>query len=302
MPACWRGAGARLLVKLDIFKKGFNYAQDGPGHRLVYHLQGCTMHCAWCSNPEGMAARGTLLVDAAPLLDSFCPHGAISAQRLDRERCAGCRSRECVGQNRNQRMRWSAQSYELEAIVDEAKRSVPLFFDGGGVTLSGGEATLQFGVVRRFLMRLKDEGIDTALETNATHVRLGELFPLLDTLIIDVKHHDERRLRATTGVGLAVIERNVARALAEHPAPLIRITLVGRVNDSAADARRFAAFFRRFDTRRAKFEFLAYHDYGRDKWAQCGLPYRIDDGFVSEQTMARFAEVFTDNALNVVCT
>ena len=37
-----------------IFQKGFNYSQDGPGNRLVYHLSGCNMFCPWCSNPEGL--------------------------------------------------------------------------------------------------------------------------------------------------------------------------------------------------------------------------------------------------------
>ena len=36
------------------FQKGFNYSQDGPGNRLVYHLAGCNMFCPWCSNPEGL--------------------------------------------------------------------------------------------------------------------------------------------------------------------------------------------------------------------------------------------------------
>lgn len=37
-----------------IFQKGFNYSQDGPGNRLVYHLGGCNLKCPWCSNPEGL--------------------------------------------------------------------------------------------------------------------------------------------------------------------------------------------------------------------------------------------------------
>lgn len=36
------------------FQKGFNYSQDGPGNRLVYHLSGCNLKCPWCSNPEGL--------------------------------------------------------------------------------------------------------------------------------------------------------------------------------------------------------------------------------------------------------
>lgn len=39
---------------IHIFQKGFNYSQDGPGNRLVYHLSGCNLKCPWCSNPEGM--------------------------------------------------------------------------------------------------------------------------------------------------------------------------------------------------------------------------------------------------------
>lgn len=41
-----------------IFQKGFNYSQDGPGNRLVYHLSCCNLYCPWCSNPEGLKQNG----------------------------------------------------------------------------------------------------------------------------------------------------------------------------------------------------------------------------------------------------
>ncbi len=41
-------------MELWYFQKGFNFSQDGPGNRLVYHLCGCNLRCPWCSNPEGM--------------------------------------------------------------------------------------------------------------------------------------------------------------------------------------------------------------------------------------------------------
>ena len=50
-------------VSLRIINKGFNYSQDGPGNRLVYHLGGCNMKCPWCANPEGMNPEGIYLTE-----------------------------------------------------------------------------------------------------------------------------------------------------------------------------------------------------------------------------------------------
>ena len=81
---------------MRILQKGFNYSQDGPGNRLVYHLQGCNFKCKWCSNPESM-----------PLFSD------------------------------------NADDIPNDDVVKEIERSRMMFFDGGGVTFTGGEPTLQ---------------------------------------------------------------------------------------------------------------------------------------------------------------
>ncbi len=289
-------------MTLNIFRKGFNYSQDGPGNRLVYHLQGCNLHCAWCANPEGMAIKGTLMTTPAYLTDSVCPHGAIVQKEVDRERCASCVGQECVGKNRNQGISFSAQVYTVESLVAEARQSIPLYYDGGGVTLSGGEVTVQFKAVRRLLQRLKEEGIHTALETNGAHPKLQELFPFTDYLIMDFKHHDDAKLKAATGADNRLIKRNVVAALENHPQLLIRIPLIAQFNDADADAYAFADFFRPLDTQQARFELLPYHEYGKSKWAQCGLPYQIKNGHISEASLALFLTVFSANQLNLIHT
>lgn len=76
---------------MKIFQKGFNYSQDGDGNRLVYHMQGCNLKCPWCANPEGMQCKGTIVSDPEWILESICPHGAISGTKVDRTICVECK-------------------------------------------------------------------------------------------------------------------------------------------------------------------------------------------------------------------
>ena len=137
---------------LKIFQKGFNYSQDGQGNRLVYHLQGCNMKCRWCANPEGMPAGGAMI------------------------------------REKDKSPRLSYEEHPVDEVYEEILSCKPMFFDGGGVTFSGGEATMQFEALKELLKRLKEAGIHTAIETNGTHARLEELFPYVDQLIMDCKH------------------------------------------------------------------------------------------------------------------
>lgn len=144
---------------MKIFAKGFNFNQDGPGNRLVYHLSGCNMHCPWCSNPEGMSAT-------------------------------------------------TGKLYTVEQAVEECKSCRPMFFGGGGVTFTGGEATLQVDELIQVLQRLQSEGIHTAIETNGTAERLPEIAAYVDYLIMDFKHPNSHKLQQITGIGNERIKHN----------------------------------------------------------------------------------------------
>lgn len=289
-------------MRIKIFQKGFNYSQDGVGNRLVYHLQGCNMSCPWCANPEGIEIGGTLVVNNDFLLDSICPYGAIHQKQIERNICAECKSRECINENRSLGIRLSYEEYDIDMIIDEVKRSAALFYDGGGATLTGGEPTIQFAAVGVLLENLKKAGIHTAIETNATHPELETLFPLIDMLIMDFKHYDHEVHTRVTGVGNAIIKENIAKAFAVHKNVLIRIPVIKGFNDSEEDIRHFAAFFKRHKPADAAFEVLPYHEYGRTKWLQCGMPYRMKDSFIEDTTLSLYKKIFNENNLPVVHT
>jgi len=251
---------------LNVFKKGFNYSQDGPGNRLVYHFQGCNMRCPWCANPESLAQDGTLI--SSLLMGN---HVSFTAE-------------------------------SVEDMLEEAEDSRPLFFDGGGVTVTGGEPTMQFDALTEFLKGLKACGIYTAIETNATHPKLSELFPLLDLLIMDCKHVDDRIHRQTTGVSNRIVLENIERAMNEHGNVLIRTTLINGFNADIETAKQFVRFYKQFDTRSTRFELLKYHEYGREKWAACGLPYQVKSGFITETLYQDIENIYKSNNLMVVRT
>ncbi|HOV69784.1 MAG TPA: glycyl-radical enzyme activating protein [Clostridia bacterium] len=289
-------------MKLKIFKKGFNYSQDGTGNRLVYHLQGCNMNCPWCSNPEGISVTGSLIVNPDFLIDASCPYGAIIDKKIDRKMCYGCKTLDCINIYPNKGIKRSYEEYEIDDIVEEVLDSSLLFYDGGGVTLTGGEPTVQFEAVKELLGKLKRESIHTAIETNGTHPRLEELFEYIDMLIMDFKHPDAVIHAQVTGMSNETIKANIKKALQAHKNVLIRIPLIKGFNASEDTLEQFLKFFAGLDTKNASFEFLPYHEYGASKWRQIGLEYKMKNVFVDADTVKLFTKAFTDNGLRVIRT
>lgn len=285
-------------MKLNVFQKGFSYSQDGDGNRLVCHLQGCNMRCRWCSNPEGLTTAGALLADEEWLADALCPKGAICNKRLDRRLCADCADRECVSGYSHKGLRLSCETLSVAALLEEIRAAAPLFYGGGGVTFTGGEPTLQFDALKALLRSLKENKIHTAIETNGSHPALGELFPLIDQLIIDCKQCDDEKHRAATGISNRQILENLRRAASEHPRVHIRVPLIGGVNDSDEDLAAFTAFFKTLRQAHTTFEILPYHEFGAVKWKQCGYTYEMTGGFVADETVQKFRAMLTQAGLN----
>ncbi|MCD7819121.1 MAG: glycyl-radical enzyme activating protein [Lachnospiraceae bacterium] len=290
-------------MKIKLFQKGFNYSQDGRGNRLILHLQGCNMHCPWCSNPEGMAPGGVLITEKEWLRESSCPKGAVQSGRLDRSVCQDCNDRPCIQKKRQKGIRLSYQEYEVSEVIRECIDSRPMFFDGGGVTLTGGEITLQFDAVKELLSGLKAAGINTAIESNGSHPRMREYLPLVDEWIMDIKHTDDKKHKEWIGVSNKQTLKTIQMATEEHGDVLLRIPLIPGFNDSREDAEGFASFFSSCAKRpNVRVEILAYHEFGKGKWEQCGYEYRMKPDRISPDTLQYFQKRFMDEGIHVVRT
>lgn len=234
---------------MKILQKGFNYSQDGPGNRLVYHLQGCNFACKWCSNA-----------------DSIPPENP------------------------------DAKDYTVDEVYDEIMRSRMMFFDGGGVTFTGGEVCMQAEELIVLLKKLKESGIHTAVETNASYYSLREAAEHIDYLITDFKHYDDELHQKWIGSSNKSVKENIEYFLASGRQIHIRIPVIHGVNDTSDG---FAEYFRRLDTSNAVFEFLSYHEYGKDKWKG---NYEIENGFVPSDKIKEFTHKFNICGMKTVVT
>ena len=290
-------------MKVILFQTGWNYSQDGPGNRLLLHFQGCNFDCPWCSNPEGRSLKGELFVRPDFLTKGVCPYGAVSDSGLNRILCRNCRDRACLGIRRNQGIRFTAREYDVEELIEMAVQSRSLFFDGGGVTISGGEATLQFDALKRLLQGLKEEGIHTALETNGSHPELSALLPHIDLLIFDLKHYDFSSARKVLKNRGSHVGKNLENICNSDQSVLARITVIPGFNSSFEDMEKFGDLFSSLK-RNSNFrlELLYYHNYGKVKWEAIGQEYKGPCESVSEESKAVYRRIFKERDLNLVET
>lgn len=185
----------------------------------------------------------------------------------------------------------------INELLEEVLRSKMMFFNGGGVTFTGGEPTLQFEELKEILIKLKENNIHTAIETNGTSTKLKELLPYIDYLIMDFKHYDSDIHEKYTGLKNNIIKDNIKYISTLNYKLHIRIPLINGINTQ--NINEYIKFFKSINTNNIDFEFLAYHEYGKSKWQE---EYLVKDGFITSNTLKNFINEFKENNLKIVNT
>lgn len=199
-------------------------------------------------------------------------------------------------------------------VMEEVLRDRAFYkTSGGGVTLSGGEPLMQRDFALDILEQCKAEGIHTAVETagDCRWRDLAALLPVIDLVMMDIKHMDSAKHRSATGVSNDRILAN-ARRLMETDKPVIfRVPVVPTVNDTPEEIRAIALFVHELselrrkksqskgsfgsasnETRLPSLELLPFHRLAADKYRSLGLDYRAGElEPLTREKMARLAEI-----------
>ena len=246
---------------------------DGDGIRTTVFLKGCPLKCVWCHNPEGIgfgpqiAFYGDKCIGCGECA-SVCDNNAHIMEKgkhiIDRNKCVGCGkcAEVCLGA--------ALQFYGKEYTVDEL---LPLLLEdnefyknsGGGVTLSGGECLMQADFCEELLKKLKEQGVNTAVDTCGFVSResIDKVLPYTDTFLYDIKAINSAVHKKCTGVDNTIILENIKYINSRGKNIEVRIPYVPSYNRGEIDE--IAEFLKPLENVR-KVKVLPYHNFAGSKY------------------------------------
>ena len=227
-------------VKGRIFDIQRFSVHDGPGIRTIIFFKGCALRCRWCCNPESQSFE-------------------IQTMNMDgKEKVVG-------------------KDITVAELMETILRDMPYYRrSGGGVTLSGGEATLQPEFAEALLRTCKQYGVNTAIESTAIadFTVIQHFLPFIDTYLMDIKHiNSKKHEEFTTKPNERILEN--AKKLDKYANKLIiRVPVIPTFNATKEEIGEIAKFVSELENTN-EIHLLPYHKFGTDKYRWLGREYKM---------------------------
>ena len=264
--------------------------EDGPGIRTTVFFKGCPLHCAWCHNPESITSRMQTQWFAVRCLNcrtciEACPNGCLTMTDnglfIDRARCQACG--KCTEACPSGALEAIGRKVSVEELLGELQKDRAYFEkSGGGVTLSGGEPTFQPDFAGGLLRGLKEQGINTALDTcglTSKHT-LDRLLPFTDLVLFDLKLNDPALHLEFTGVSNKKILENLVYIRDYHrtqnrPFELwIRTPLIPGATTSDGNLQAVGHYLAEtMNGSVSRWELCAFNNLCRDQYKRLGMEW-----------------------------
>jgi len=275
-----------------------NSLDDGPGIRSVIFFKGCPLSCVWCHNPESKRSSVEISFDPGECIGFNACIGACSEKALnrkndyfiDRLKCNLCF--KCVEVCPSGAMSIVGREMAVDEIVEKIIKDKP-FYDtsGGGVTLYGGEPTINMEFTSKLIQEFKKNDIHVLVETCGqfnydNFMKL--IYPHTDMIYYDIKIIDEAEHKKHCGVNNKKILENFSKLHEKYLAGgveiLPRTPLIPDITDTVKNMEDIARFYT--SNKVKKTDLLSYNPLWHEKNSKIG----IENEFSNEEKMTKFID------------
>jgi len=163
---------------------------------------------------------------------------------------------------------------EIIALLEKEKT---YFGKTGGLTISGGEPTLQASALIELFQECKKHGFNTCLDTCGAifDKTVQELYDLTDVVLLDVKHIDPIWHQKLTKASNENVLKNANCREQSGKEMWLRYVLVPGWTDQLEHLQAWAKYFAGFKTVQ-RVEIIPYHKLGVFKYEALGRKYELD--------------------------
>lgn len=244
---------------------------DGPGNRFAIFLQGCNFNCKYCHNPETIH-RCIHCGDCV----ATCPADALSfvdgnvvwdpAKCVDCDRCIATCTHGASPKVR------AMSAADLMAEIEKAMPFIE------GISVSGGEATLQSKELIPLFRMAKEKGLTALIDSNGgmdfSEGDLNRLLEISDGVMLDVKAWEREDHLRITGRDNGVVKKNLAYLTEADKIEELRFVLLDTLDNEHTLREAAKVLGERIHTTRAKL--ISYRHFGvrRDYLGELRAPDR----------------------------
>ena len=290
--------------------------EDGPGIRTTVFMKGCPLSCTWCHNPESISPLpqvhwvATRCIGCHICIDT-CPEGALTlagtAIEINRDHCTGCG--QCTEACPSTAMELLGRKWRVDDLATELLKDRAYFeTSAGGITISGGESTMQKDFVAALLQGLNRHGIHTAIDTCGlcSKKALDAILPHANLVLFDMKLINPEAHQKYTGADNAVILENLlhtAHLIKTHLHPeslWVRTPVIPGATDSDENIRGIGRFLSTLPSGViSRWELCAFNNLCADKYTRLGRTWDFADSpLMTESRMNHLSEVARSSGID----